>query len=397
MVEFVLLYALGFLSALLLGLFIAPAIHGRIVRFTEKRLRATVPLSTSELKAARDMDRAANAVENRRIGMELNAERAKRVCENKRAERLQQTAATMRGEIETLVQQIDAMSIEAADMRSEIRQRDQRADALKLALSDAERVTMDRERHAIELQQDLRRLSIDLEDMKIDMATRETEAESLRCSLETANEERRRLREETKALETRTKDAEYRLVREEERSVALEQKLTDTVSKLTDKESTLERRNAEIARLKDKVKALNAALRAGEAALSTLGNPGRRPLGPAGAKDGNGEHDVTATTTEANGNDPIDRAAISQRVEKLRARHTALVDRLVAANDTSNDQEIRSEIKEIAASMVSLTTAREGSQSPIHAILASEDGAGRIDGEPSLAARASALMREKQS
>lgn len=390
MVEFVLLYALGFMSALLLGLFIAPAIHGRIVRFTEKRLRATVPLSASELKAARDMDRAAHAVENRRIDMELHVEREKWVYENKRAERLQHAAATMRGEIETLVQQIDAMSIEAADMRSEIRQRDQRADALKLALSDAERVTADRERHAIELQQDLRRLSIDLEDMKIGMATRETEAESLRCSLETANEERRRLREQSKALEARTKDAEYRLVREEERSVALEQKLAEAVSKLTDQESTLERRNAEIARLKDKVKALNGSLRAGEATL--------RPFGTAGAKDGNGEDNVTATTIDANGNDTIDRAAISQRVEKLRARHTALVDRLVAANDTSNDQALRSEIKEIAASMVSLTAAREGSQSPIHAILASEEAAGRVDGgEPSIAVRASALMREKQS
>jgi hypothetical protein len=75
MVEFVLLFALGFLTAILLGLFAAPAIHGRIVRFTERRLLATVPMSAAELRAARDMERAAHAVEAARGVMDLRKER----------------------------------------------------------------------------------------------------------------------------------------------------------------------------------------------------------------------------------------------------------------------------------------------------------------------------------
>ena len=45
MIEYALLFALGFLAATLTGLLVAPAIQKRIVKFTEARMRATMPLS----------------------------------------------------------------------------------------------------------------------------------------------------------------------------------------------------------------------------------------------------------------------------------------------------------------------------------------------------------------
>jgi hypothetical protein len=49
-IQFALLFGLGFLTAIFLVFLVAPAIHRRIVWFTEKRLRATMPLSAREVR-----------------------------------------------------------------------------------------------------------------------------------------------------------------------------------------------------------------------------------------------------------------------------------------------------------------------------------------------------------
>lgn len=398
MVEFVLLFALGFLSALLLGLVLAPAVFGRVVRYTEKRVYATVPISGRELKAARDMERAAFALENSRMSVSLRNERDRRVSEAKRADELAGKAGTMRGEISELSQQINALSIAAADLRSSNRQERERADALRLALSETEERLSQRDEERRTLHGSTRRLSSDLEAMRIDLATRETEVESLRSSLDMAGEERRRLRDTANAAESRSKDLQFRLEREEGRSAALEARVTENLAKIVDQESTIERRTAEIARLRDRLKTAAADLRALEKAGQKLNEENR--VTPNGTDHSKGlPMQINGQATDASGEDTAQasKIAISQRVERLRARHTALVDRLVAANDTDGDQELRSEIKEIAASMISLTAAREGASSPIYAILGNveaEQGGNFDAARQSLATRAAAQLHE---
>jgi chromosome segregation ATPase len=380
MVEFVLLFALGFLSALLLGLVLAPAVFGRVVRYTEKRVYATVPISSRELKAARDMERAAFAVENSRVSISLRNERDRRVGESE------------------LTQQINALSIDAADLRSSNRQERERADALRLALSETEERLSRVEEERRSLSSSTRRLSSDLEAMRIDLATRETELESLRSSLEMVSEERRRLRDATNTAETRSKDLQFRLEREEGRSAALEARLTENVAKIVDQESTIERRTAEIARLRDRLKTATADLRALEKAGQKLTEESRVALN--GTEQSKGlPMEINGQSNDASSEDSAQasKIAISQRVERLRARHTALVDRLVAANDSDGDQELRSEIKEIAASMISLTAAREGASSPIYAILSNveaEQGANFDAARQSLGTRAAAQLHD---
>jgi len=78
-IEFALLFALGFLTAVILGLLVAPAVHKRIVRFAEDRLKATMPLSPQEVRAQKDAARAGYAAENARTSQTLKRERDKNV------------------------------------------------------------------------------------------------------------------------------------------------------------------------------------------------------------------------------------------------------------------------------------------------------------------------------
>ena len=76
MIEYALLFGLGFLTALLAGLLLAPAIHRRIVKFTEDRIIATMPVSPGELRAQKDMVRAEMAAQVARTAHDLKQERA---------------------------------------------------------------------------------------------------------------------------------------------------------------------------------------------------------------------------------------------------------------------------------------------------------------------------------
>jgi peptidoglycan hydrolase CwlO-like protein len=75
MIEILLLIALGFVTASLLALLIAPAAWRRAVRLTTAKLEATMPISVADINADKDHIRAESAVEQRRLELELEKAR----------------------------------------------------------------------------------------------------------------------------------------------------------------------------------------------------------------------------------------------------------------------------------------------------------------------------------
>ena len=74
-VQSVLLFSLGFLSAAFLALMVAPAIWARAVALTKKRIEASVPLTMNEIQADKDQLRAEFAMSTRRL--EVNVKQFK--------------------------------------------------------------------------------------------------------------------------------------------------------------------------------------------------------------------------------------------------------------------------------------------------------------------------------
>ena len=71
MIESTMYFGIGFLVAALLGLLFIPLVHNRAVRFTMKRLEASMPLSITEIRANKDQLRAEFAVSTRRLEMRI--------------------------------------------------------------------------------------------------------------------------------------------------------------------------------------------------------------------------------------------------------------------------------------------------------------------------------------
>ncbi len=370
MIEYALLFALGFLAATLTGLLVAPAIQKRIVKFTEERMRATMPLSPQEVRAQKDMARAAFAAENARLAQNVRRERDRHTLQVVKNEKLLAEAAGIATENAELHAQIADMNIEAGDMRSALRREEMKSEQLRAAL-----VAADRDMRA--KLAGVSHLHADLDSMRIDLATRETAMENLKSRIGNLKDERDKLRQDLKAAGDKAISLEVRLSREEGRVRQLETKLTREVAGNADKDNAIERRIAEIDRLREKVKTLTAenkeavkAVRATGLArtISTSRIAGRRP--------------EKAQTVP-----PIDIAALE---EEARNQGTALTERLLAAKADTNDAALREEMADLAGKMIVLTAAREGAGSPVHELIATIDP-GLEGDERSLARR----VREK--
>ncbi len=393
MIQFVLLFGLGFLSAALLVMLIAPAIHRRIVRYTENRITATLPISPQEVRAQRDMARAVYAAENARTKQELVQEKDKAVALRLQYDKLADEARRLQSGHHDLQMQIADMDVEAADLRSRLRQEDSYIQQLKAAIEAAEEADAAKGVQIEELQRRVSKLTADADNLRIDLSARDTEVENLKFRLSALRDERETLRTDIKLQTTRAKDAETRLAQEEHRALRLEDKLAREIALRTDKENALERRIEEVARLKERIKSSAAEARNASRSSQTM------PTKDAPETQTSSE----STMLESQGAPVVpDIAAaiaaspeLSELADDVHHRATALSERLLKAKTDANDEAIREELASIAAAMVSLTAQAEGEASPIYAIL---DGAKASDtlSRESLAVRAQTALQSSR-
>jgi hypothetical protein len=401
-IEFALLFGLGFLTAVFLVFLVAPAIHRRIVWFTEKRLRATMPLSPQEVRAQKDMARALYAAENAKTEQSLAREREKSIALQLRQSELTKEAGRLASESEELRSQIDDMNVEAGDLRSRLRREESYISQVKASLRISEQAHSEKESDLDTLRKRLHKSATDADNLRIDLAARETEAENLRFRFNSLRDERDTLRNDLKLMTTRAKGAEQHLAEEESKVIRLENKLGREIAGNADKETILERRLQDVTRLKEKLKAANAEAREASRALRAAGisrtvvsakpsNGVKSPAGPQLVRDAGKDVTQSPMTVEPEQTVETD---IAKLTEEVRNRSNALSDRLLKSRSPSHDQAMREEIAVIAANMVAITALKEGDQSPIFKLLPenSEHGHG---GRVSLAERTSDLLPER--
>lgn len=358
MIEYALIFALGFVAAALLVMLIAPAVHQRVVLYTENRLKATMPLSPQEIRAQKDLVRALYAAENARTQHELTRERENSIALKLKNETLSSEAARLVADNKELKVQIEDMSTEAADLRSKLRRADVEVSSIRETLKRVEITLAAKDVELEDRAHRIARLTSDIDTMRIEATSRDTEIDSLKSRIQVMRDEREELRRESKLLGKRAKDAELRLAQEEHKVLRLEDMLARDAAERADAESLVERRNRELTDLRAKLKSASTQLRNAQRALREAGIalPDTRELPMA-------EDEI------ANSNLATDPAALEN---DIRRSQTVLTERLLKAKASTEDDALREELGDIAAKMIVLTAAREGEQSVIADIVGSQ-------------------------
>ncbi|AHG46606.1 hypothetical protein RLEG12_26700 [Rhizobium leguminosarum bv. trifolii CB782] len=381
MIEYALLFGLGFLTAAFLVFLVSPAVHRRIVWYTENRLKATMPLSPQEVRAQKDMVRALYAAENARTTQDLLREREKSLSLQLRHDALAVDAGRLAAEISELQAQIGEMHVEAAEQRSRLRKDENYIRQLKTNLHIAEQSAANKESELAAMRTRLSKLGEQTDGLRIDLAARDTEAESLKFRANALRDERDTLRQDVNLLQKRARDAEQKLTQQQHMVIRLEDKAARDNASAAEKETLVTRRQQEIAKLKEQLKAANAEIRKVNRVLRDAGLAGMAAELTA---------DDTTTLTH-------DSAVLTAEIgEDVRKRSVALAERLEKAKAvTGSDGAIREEIASIAANMVALTALNEGPSSPIRALLPDAAETSPSD-RVSLADRAAAVIADSQ-
>lgn len=341
------------MASALLVMLVAPAIHKRIVAYTEHRLKATMPLSPQEIRAQKDMVRALYAAENARTLHELTIERESVTALTLKAETVGSQAAKLLAETRELKSQIEDMSTEAAELRSRLR----RAEIDTITAGETiKRLEIAATEKDLELEarvSRIGRLVTDIDHMRIEASNRETEIESLKSRLLSIRDEREELRREQKLLAKRAKDAEFRLSQEEHKVLRLEDHIARDAAERADLASALERRQRELAELKVKLRTSSTELRRSQRALrdANISLPDLKEV----AMDDD-RTDVPQIDT-------------SDLEASVRNRQASLTERLMSTTSSANDAALREALGDIGARMVTLTALREGKKSPIPALI----------------------------
>ncbi|MFP5077294.1 hypothetical protein ACLE20_08290 [Rhizobium sp. YIM 134829] len=441
MIEYALLFALGFLAAVLLGMLLAPIVQRRIVRFAEDRLKATMPLSPQEVRAQKDAARAVYAAENAKIAQALNRERSRTTAIMLAREEAVQASRTLDRENKALKAHIEALDQDAVTLRGTIRERDQHVERLKAALSKVEEDYAAKSEQAGLLSAEIDAVSAELAGLRAETLQRDTDLDVLRDQVLRLKEERRSLREDARQDSARAAAAELKLSELEARNALLDTQIGRISAALADKDALIERRGAEIERLLGRARETASELRdmtrlLREAGITVperapppdrapatsqmpLSEPAMSPAPPLPVEAATGDSvpslpddrvvelpqgasltpppvDGTADPLAAFGTiepfivveDTPEAPVLSE--EGLRDRAARFVERLMAAGPEEDDA-LRLELAEIGAGMTALTALREGNSSPIPELLDRLDGE-RPDQLPTLAARSRALI-----
>lgn len=351
MIEYTLIFAMGFMAAALLVMLVAPAVHQRVMRYTENRLKATMPLSPQEIRAQKDMVRALYAAENAKTQHDLTRERERTIGLTLKNETLSGEAARLVAETKELKVQIEDMSTEAADLRSRLRRGDVEMSTMRETLKRVEIAAAAKDVELENRAHRIARLISDIDTMRIEAMSRDTEIDTLKTRIQGMRDEREDLRRENKLLGKRAKDAELRLAQEEHKVLRLEDVLARDAAERADASSLVERRTRELRDLRAKLKTANAQLREAQRALREAG------IAIPDAKDTPMPEDEIA-----NSNLATDTTALEY---DIRRSQTALTERLLKAKASTEDDALREELGDIAAKMIVLTAAREGEQSVI--------------------------------
>lgn len=386
MIEYILLFSLGFLTAVLVTVLVAPAVRRRIVHFTEHRIRATVPLSAAELRAQADMVRATYAAENAKLGVAVKREREKGLAHELTADKLRSELKAAVSEAASLSDQITHLRGELEARGAEIGERDSELERARAEIQVRDALLAEAERRAQELGVEAEHLGGFVDYGKIDIAVRETEIENLRSTINQLKGERDQLRNELKAAEQRARDAEVKMAESHSRVSSLKQRLDDEVARNAEMDESLDRRMRELEKLKEKLAGI------ARPAVAEVVAPPLEPeqVEPEPASPEVPEPANAAAEPEAVAMDQVKFA------ESIRNDARDVADQLAGPADPSRDGELREEIASIAARMVALTATREGEESPLMGVLEaanSDPARGRI----SLAARAARALAGKDA
>ncbi|MGN6582162.1 MAG: hypothetical protein ACTHJV_00510 [Rhizobiaceae bacterium] len=377
MIASILLFVLGFLTAAALALLIVPAVSRRAARLTKRRIEASLPLTSNEIRAEKDKLRAGFAMTARRLEMEIDALRSKAAEQAVEIARQQEKAGLLARQMSERDGAIAVLGRKGETLEAELKARADELEQLSSRLGDAEQQLETRIAELEKMERAVGDARMDVSNRQIELVARETEIEKLFGDIELLRDEHRQAERHMREADARRLSAEEALKVERRRNTEMNEKLEKLMALLADREQALEANVREIDTLRQEL--TEETGRASELSEKLAAAQERQTALEAEMAEMSGRLEELLSGAHA---DQLERA-----MEKLDSERKELEQRLVtmareneklrsgqlsAEDEESRRREdalLREQISNLAAEVVHLTALVEGPGSPIHKAL----------------------------
>ncbi|MFZ2099405.1 MAG: hypothetical protein WAU86_02450 [Oricola sp.] len=425
MVQSVLVFALGFLGAVLIALMVAPAIWRRAVYLTRKRIEASLPLTANELNAEKDKLRAEHALAVRRVEMQVRALReevsAQKIFIEEKADKLRETEGRLAAslaegqrlgdELNTLTNRFHEQTAQMSETtvllestRSELEMRTDELNAARQKLEDRAR---ELEAMARELDEAARMAATERETAarqatadRAEISVRDAHIETLNATILELKDVRKDLQRQNHELTVEGRATGDMLKTERKRFAQVEAKLEQSIAKISVLEEKLERRGREMQRIREEGGATGADVQDMEARAIAAEKAQKAQEREIAEMTLRIDRLMTATFGEKEQEAMLEemRAKMGQQtveIRKLEAERDALKRELsdaIAGGNEAADAVLRDKLNQLAAEVIAMAARLEGPQSRVNTLL-SDEAASSSGDVISLAERIKALQQ----
>src|SRR5438552_420197 len=177
MIELIMYFGIGFFAAGLTVLAVVPAVHGRAVRLTMRRLEAALPASMAEVAVEKDLLRAEFAKSARRLEVKI--------------EQLQTNSASQLAELGRKADAINRLKMESDALRDQLRASEESAAVKVNAAAAAKQALAEKESALAALTRTLDERAALLDSRNDEIATLTRQVQTLKEQLDRTAEEAR--------------------------------------------------------------------------------------------------------------------------------------------------------------------------------------------------------------
>lgn len=407
MIQTILFFILGFLSAGFLALLVAPSIWRRAVTLTRKRVEASVPLSLDEIQADKDRMRAEFAMSTRRLEMSVKQFRDKATQQIVEINRNREDLKRIAGERDSKNDMVAELEARAAELRTELKEREKDLQRTNERLAAQERLAEERAFEIEKIGRMYEDASFSASTRQIEMVAQESKLDELSGSTAKLRGERKEADRRIRELVEETKVLRQSLRAESKKVGGLEAKIDRLQKSLDEREEAMAQQQGDVARLReqmaegdrdrssseDEAGTLRERCAALEAELAERADEMAKLVSSAGQAD----VDVALARLNADKARLEDRLAVLTKENKrLRGKMDTL--EKTASEDWSEERRanslLREQINDLAAEVVHMASMLDRDDSPIRKALAAPGPEGL--GNPavvSLADRVRALQK----
>ena len=346
MIEAILYFVLGLLTAGLLALAVAPLTWRRAERLARRKVEAGLPLSFDEIRAEKDQLRAEFAVTTRQL--EMKSERLEASAGRSMLEVAQGRTEVARLEADRAAKAdlIEGLEAQILERTSQLGAAEQRIEALQGDLAARGEDMQAREAEIKERDSELAAALQMAEEQKVELVARETHIGNLGDTVQEAETARDEAFTARNTMGTLLEGEKAALAAEQRRTEQLEAQIAAFGAERADRMAALDQRNREIKALEAELAAESVRREQLFTELQSLRESGDTSGGPVTAG-----HDRDSHTRAAEFAELSDRnAALNAELQGLRSE----IDDLRRTTQEAPTEEIRSQLRQVAHAVVTM-------------------------------------------